>query len=156
MISVPRVVFNRVSCVYFLFVNEQLIYIGKSVNLYLRLTEHTLRKAPDLDEAKYIMVPIEELDDVETALIRYFMPERNGHNSVKFFLCPKTVEKEINIVNNYVPNPSFDASKHISLLQHSMFIKHGKERYTEVYNIVNGTHGISESEKVIKMKRLIR
>lgn len=66
-----------VSGVYLLLDEEKrVIYIGKSVNTPSRVRAHKTRGWSD---ALYVPCPVEDLDMLEGALIRYFDPPQNGH-----------------------------------------------------------------------------
>lgn len=74
----------RVSAVYFLIRDDEIVYIGQSCDIEARLELHIVcrqardRYYKDFDRAAWIAVPIGELDAVEGALIRALRPEYNG------------------------------------------------------------------------------
>jgi hypothetical protein len=65
--------------VYFLCQAEEIVYIGQSINLFARISEHSKNK--DFDTAYFIPVPAEFLNEVEGSLIRHFIPKLNGKQS---------------------------------------------------------------------------
>ena len=67
--------------IYFLFENEDLVYIGKSTNIYSRLGAHTSAgKTCKFDRVSAIQVDKEHLAAVELAFIAAFQPKLNGSN----------------------------------------------------------------------------
>lgn len=60
--------------IYFLFLNMELVYIGKSANIYTRLGGHH----KDFDRVAVIEVAEKDLGAVEYALIGTFKPKHNG------------------------------------------------------------------------------
>lgn len=74
------------SGVYFLFREDVVVYIGQSNNVIVRVSQHLdeARRWPsasyskNFDRASFIRIPVADLLEVETALIRFFLPEYNG------------------------------------------------------------------------------
>jgi len=63
------------SGVYFLCLNNEIVYIGQSVNVSSRIAQHF--EAKEFDSVFYIPVPPCDLDRFETALIKYYQPILN-------------------------------------------------------------------------------
>ena len=61
--------------VYFLFCGEELIYVGQSVDVLSRLTNH---RNKGFDRYSVILCEPEELTDLEAAYILLFKPRLNG------------------------------------------------------------------------------
>ena len=78
---------TRISCIYFLFKGDQLVYIGKSVNLAGRMIEHNSSK--DFDYVRYIPCQKELLYHYELRLIKYFKPPLNRAGLI--FKTPKAL-----------------------------------------------------------------
>ncbi len=61
--------------IYFLFKNNQLVYIGQSIDIELRIRNHYKEK--DFDTYSYVLCLIEELNDVEKKYIQKYTPILN-------------------------------------------------------------------------------
>lgn len=61
--------------VYFLVQGDAVIYVGQSVAPLLRIASH--QKEKDFEFAFYVPVPVERLDEVEGAFIRFLAPALN-------------------------------------------------------------------------------
>lgn len=61
--------------IYFLFSNNELVYVGQSTNIYSRLGNHN----KDFDEIAAIEVPQQHLKAIEYGLIAAFDPKLNGN-----------------------------------------------------------------------------
>jgi len=154
--EIPMQYFDRISCVYFIYVNGEVVYIGQSVNLYSRIAVHKGGVMADMDRVEYIPMPENELYVAEKSLIRYFAPKRNGIDNLGFLLTADEVKEEIDVINKYVDSPEFKASKHISQLCHSMYLKYGYKEYKRVYDMYINDYTLCQSKKVIEMKRTLR
>ncbi len=75
-------------CVYFLFKNDKIIYIGKTYQLKRRVGEH-FRKI-DFDYYSYMEMPCFMLNKAERYLIEKYRPELNGE-----YISPKIKNKNI-------------------------------------------------------------
>lgn len=64
-------------CVYFLVKDDEVIYIGQSVNLPSRIEAHLETKI--FDRVYYVPAARRDLSRVEGALIRFLKPKMNGH-----------------------------------------------------------------------------
>jgi hypothetical protein len=62
--------------VYFLVKDNKVVYIGQSIRLASRISQHWQEK--DFDRILYIPVPKEKLNVIEGALINHFKPELNS------------------------------------------------------------------------------
>lgn len=71
------------SYVYFLIDDEEVVYVGKTVLLDARVSNH--RRDKVFTDVRYISVPEEKLSDTENALIRCLSPKYNAesHRRVK-------------------------------------------------------------------------
>lgn len=70
--SHPR---SILSGVYFLFAGGELVYVGQSVNVFVRLAAHMREK--DFDRWSYVLCGRDELDTLETRFIKAFRPPLN-------------------------------------------------------------------------------
>lgn len=77
------------SCVYFLSLNGKVVYVGQSVNLGSRLSEHVRGKT--FDSVFYLPVPRNALNDVEGHFIRALRPPLNGKSGVPLPKWPELV-----------------------------------------------------------------
>jgi transcription initiation factor TFIIIB Brf1 subunit/transcription initiation factor TFIIB len=73
-------------CIYFLCREERIVYIGQSICLSQRISQHVPYK--NFDRVFYFNVPAEELTKVESELINYYDPELNR-------TCVKYSEKDL-------------------------------------------------------------
>jgi len=62
------------SGIYFLFNNDDLVYIGQASNITRRILEHITEGTKIFNKVRYNIVPCESLNDVETTLIRSLKP----------------------------------------------------------------------------------
>lgn len=62
-------------CIYFLFLNGELVYIGKTINLQTRLVTHLRDKV--FDSYRYIECPQDRLNHYELRWIKRFKPPLN-------------------------------------------------------------------------------
>ena len=67
-------------CVYILIKENEVVYVGQSVNLLQRLAQH---REKDFDAAYYLPIPITDLIKTEKALIQDFNPPLNKTHIVK-------------------------------------------------------------------------
>lgn len=65
--------FRNISGIYFLFKNNEIVYIGKSVSIFRRILEHK----HNFDSFSYIELPKEKLDIYEKLFILKYNPEYN-------------------------------------------------------------------------------
>lgn len=68
----------KTSCIYFLFRKGELIYIGQTVDLVLRLRGHQWF---DVDMVRFIPCEPAKLKHYEARLIRFFRPKCNHHHN---------------------------------------------------------------------------
>ena len=79
---------DPISGVYFLIKDQKVVYVGQSVNVYSRITQHANKKFE-----KFAVIPCakESLDVLESLYIHLFKPELNGS---RYGNCaPMTMEK---------------------------------------------------------------
>ena len=70
--------YNR-SGIYFLCLGDSLQYIGQSVNVHIRVSQHS----KEYDQVLFLPWPADDLDRIEGALIRYLEPPCNGRGNRK-------------------------------------------------------------------------
>lgn len=76
-------VFNfRESCVYFLIDGPEVVYIGQTGNLGMRMFTHVKNKA--FDQVVYMPCHKEILDEIEAEFIRLFTPKYNNRGNERF------------------------------------------------------------------------
>lgn len=68
---------NRICCVYFLYKEGVLIYIGQTINLAGRMQGHHFDGIRDYDLIKWIKCAPDQLRPLEKRMIRMFRPNRN-------------------------------------------------------------------------------
>jgi hypothetical protein len=69
--------FETRSGIYFLYNNDELVYIGQAYNLSRRILDHLNEGIKVFNRVRYNIVPVESLNDVETTLISSFKPKYN-------------------------------------------------------------------------------
>jgi len=69
---------HSVSAVYFLFNNDELVYIGMSKNVFYRIKTHLLEKSKIFTNWAYIELPINDLSNIEAMFIKKYMPIYNN------------------------------------------------------------------------------
>ena len=67
---------NKVKGIYFLFENKKLVYVGISVNIYVRIQQHAL-DGKTFDDFKYVEIDIEQCINTEINLISSLQPKYN-------------------------------------------------------------------------------
>lgn len=66
---------NMVSGVYFLIRDNKVIYVGQSVNVFARMSQHSFKNA---DRYAYIPCDVKDLNVLESLYIHCLQPEGNG------------------------------------------------------------------------------
>ena len=75
--SLPLAYLNSPSGIYFLYLDDELIYIGQSINIGNRIVGHHKSKNKVFNKVFFIRVDEPSLDEVEIDLIRHFKPKCN-------------------------------------------------------------------------------
>ena len=75
--EIRRVDTGRISGVYFLCKNNRIVYIGRSINVFGRVSEHRNYWRENFDYAYFIEVDEDDLVEAEAALIRKIRPPMN-------------------------------------------------------------------------------
>lgn len=65
------------SGIYFLYDDDELVYIGQAYNITRRITDHILEATKKFNNVRYNLVPKELLTEVETTLIKALKPKYN-------------------------------------------------------------------------------
>ncbi len=63
--------------IYLLKKNDEVVYIGQSIDIDRRVTEHKYRKEKDFDTHSYIKCSVDLLDNTEYAYIAKYSPKYN-------------------------------------------------------------------------------
>jgi hypothetical protein len=81
--------------VYFLIDNNEVVYVGQSVNIFSRISQHKIDKKFD----KYAFVPCskESLDKLESLYIHFLRPRLNGRHKDNVISAPLTLEKLLDL-----------------------------------------------------------
>lgn len=66
---------SRISCIYFLVLKNEVVYVGQSVSLPARIEQH--RGTKEFDSVLYFQYPEYALDSLESAFIRHLKPKYN-------------------------------------------------------------------------------
>jgi len=88
--------------IYFLVWRGQIMYIGQSVNPYVRIATHA-KDGKAFTRAYFLPVPRGELDAVEGALIRALKPRLNGRGANGGVIAPTEVDDEKSLAR-YAPH----------------------------------------------------
>lgn len=70
--------FEMNSGVYFLYDDDELVYIGQAYNVSRRIIEHILEGVKKFNRVRYNLVPADSLNEVEFTLIRALRPKYNN------------------------------------------------------------------------------
>jgi len=81
---------SRISGVYFLILNSEIIYIGQSVNMYSRAASHYDK---EFDSVVYMPCPKEDLNIMESIYIHEFKPAQNGKYKYIGWMSPVKTAK---------------------------------------------------------------
>jgi len=65
------------SGIYFLYDNDELVYIGQAFNISRRILEHLNEGVKEFNKVRYNIVQVEALNEVETTLISSLKPKYN-------------------------------------------------------------------------------
>jgi hypothetical protein len=63
--------------VYFLLLDEEIVYIGQSIDIYARISAHKKDCQKNFNKTAWVPIPSVNLNDVESALIAAFRPSQN-------------------------------------------------------------------------------
>lgn len=72
---IPKTTFESGSCIYFLCLEGDVVYVGQAENVHSRLVEHKKNKL--FDDVFYIRVGAHRMDKVEKSLIAFLQPKYN-------------------------------------------------------------------------------
>lgn len=76
--SLPLLKIKNIKGIYFLYKNNDIVYIGQTKNLISRLAVHLADKNKDFDSYKFLELPHNmNLNKLERFLIKKFKPEYN-------------------------------------------------------------------------------
>lgn len=110
--------------IYFLFKDDDIVYIGQSVNIHQRVTTHKNNQQKDFDSYSYVLCDKEDLMMYETAYLIKFKPKYNISCRGKLNLPkPRTMVEFIadRIDLSEVANISREYVKKYSKIQDNMF-----------------------------------
>lgn len=83
--ELPEVQAKDIRCLYFLFKNKELVYIGKSINLFGRIGNHLMQKNKVFDSFRYLEVPdLIDLEELERIYIVKYRPIYNVQIKTKY------------------------------------------------------------------------
>lgn len=69
--------------IYFLFEDDEIVYIGQSVNVLSRVSTHITDPEKRFNRACYVPIAREELNDIEDAMIAMFKPRHNKRGLIQ-------------------------------------------------------------------------
>ena len=75
----PNKFLKGVAGIYFLTLDEELVYIGQTINVYKRLADH--RRDKEFDNAYFLPITKTFLNSIETYFLNKYKPEYNKNGS---------------------------------------------------------------------------
>lgn len=76
--ELPEIKAKDIRCLYFLYKDKELVYIGKSINLFGRIGNHLIQKNKVFDSFRYLEVTdIIDLEELEKIYIKKYKPIYN-------------------------------------------------------------------------------
>lgn len=94
--------------VYFLFLNEEIVYIGQSISVYNRIYQHLREGTKEFNRAFYLPVPNHvDLVQVEEHCILTFRPKYNYQTHARSCQPKQTIE-DIEYALKQIENPKVD------------------------------------------------
>ena len=108
ILSSKKPIGNKLSAVYFLIKNSEIVYIGASINCHNRVLEH--KDTKDFDSWSHIDTDIEDLAIVERRYIKDMLPKYNKviykdtdvERDMKAHIKPSHSGHYYNQKNNYI------------------------------------------------------
>ena len=85
--------FTLASGVYFLVENEEIVYVGQSVNVYSRISQHVIK----FDKFAFVPCPVNLLDRLESFYIHVLRPRSNGNFNAQEKSAPIRFNKLLNM-----------------------------------------------------------
>lgn len=85
--------FTLSSGVYFLVDNEEIVYVGQSVNVYSRISQHVIK----FDKYAFVPCPVNLLDRLESFYIHFLRPRSNGNINAQEKSAPIRFNKLLNM-----------------------------------------------------------
>jgi hypothetical protein len=82
--------------IYFLFSDDELVYIGKSLSIYARIGNHCADVEKQFNRVSIFLCSIEELDDLECKYILKYKPKYNKsipYDSIGYFKTKTLLNK---------------------------------------------------------------
>lgn len=67
---------KEIPCIYFLVDKDKIVYVGQSISLHDRISNH--RQHKNFDRVFYMVVPRDLLNKIERSFIKYLRPSLNG------------------------------------------------------------------------------
>ena len=77
-IAARKVLFQRITGIYFLLRKDKVVYVGKSINIIARVFKHNYK----FDSFSYIECAADDLDLYEVAYISKFKPRYNCYHNI--------------------------------------------------------------------------
>lgn len=91
---------NNFSAIYFLLNNDEVIYIGKGINIYNRIKFHIKDENKIFNKIKYKKCNAEELNFLENYYILKYQPKKN--------IMPSTEIKSLNVAISFLIKQKID------------------------------------------------
>jgi len=116
--------------VYFLKKKSEVVYVGQSINIAQRISDHQREKEKDFDSFDYVECSVDNLNSNETFFIHYYNPK---YNKVKYHI-KAGLKKSINYKTDLIVN----MSKHFGIKEeHLIEIRKTKYFYALKSEYVN-------------------
>lgn len=104
IINIQEVCMPDILCgVYLLFSGEQIVYVGKSINVVPRIFQHKREGQKVFDKAYFLPCHASKLDEIEGSLIYAFRPKYNGTARAPLRFIGRVLQ-EIGLSANMVQN----------------------------------------------------
>jgi hypothetical protein len=100
--GIPEILWNiegikplePIRAVYFLFLNEQIVYVGQSGNVHLRIQQHIKDREKQFNKVFYQPIPSDvDILAVEKQYILHFRPKYNYETTAKSCERPSTTDE---------------------------------------------------------------
>ena len=95
-IAKAAIPWKRSPGVYFLLDQDEIVYVGQSVNVYARIAQHQDKK---FDRYAFISCSVDALDKLESIYIHYLRPKLNGDQTEDAKAAPISFDVLLGIAN---------------------------------------------------------
>jgi predicted GIY-YIG superfamily endonuclease len=86
---------NKKAHVYFLFNNDELVYVGSTAWLRNRISQHRHEKEKTFTDVYYITIPLKDRDEVEMHYIELYKAKYNKRKYPYYIKNDQTITQEM-------------------------------------------------------------